>query len=148
MQVSKVTMDRRLSKRCATHVYISRLIQALKMAESQDRMTLPQNQIRPYEEGLKKGNSLNLNNINGAKNGSNGVVSTSSITNAIANKNLNGAKSGVLLQRLHEDQPLSALASEQCAMQKQVSLTYYIFSFSFFQIFEEFSLFFSFLAEF
>lgn len=94
------------------------------MSESKDRLTLPQSQISRGEEGLKKGASLT---INGVKNGLNGVVSASSITNAIANKSSNGARSGVLQQRLHQDQSFSALASEQCALQKQVSLISYNF---------------------
>ncbi|PON93885.1 hypothetical protein TorRG33x02_102750 [Trema orientale] len=114
-KVCKVTSDRKPAKRCATHVYISRLIQALKMSESKDRLTLPQNQMRPQEEGLKQGVSLTNNNIYGVKNGINGIVSASGVTNAIANENTDGVSSGALQQRLYQDRALS----EQCALQKQ-----------------------------
>ncbi|PON70734.1 hypothetical protein PanWU01x14_077600 [Parasponia andersonii] len=112
--VCKVTSDRKLAKRCATHVYISRLIQALKMSESKDRLTLPQNQMRPQEEGLKQGVSLTNNNFYGLKNGINGIVSAGGITNAIANENTDRVTSGALQQRDCQDWALS----EQCALQK------------------------------
>ncbi|XP_062098545.1 uncharacterized protein LOC133804388 isoform X2 [Humulus lupulus] len=120
-KVSKVTtIKRKLSKRCATHVYISRLIQALKKSECEDMLTLPKNHKRSHEEGLKHGVSVTINNnMYGEKNDLIGLVSADTIANDAVNKNSNGANSGVLQQRVDQDQPLSALPSDQFTMQTQ-----------------------------
>ncbi|XP_030485302.2 uncharacterized protein LOC115701977 isoform X1 [Cannabis sativa] len=108
-KVSKAPVKRRLSKRCATHVYISQLIQALKKSGYEDVLSLPKNQKRSHEEGLKQGVAVTLNNnMYGEKNDDlNGLVSDPTVTNAVANKtNSNGVNNGILQQRFNQDQPL------------------------------------------
>ncbi|KAK9271428.1 hypothetical protein L1049_027019 [Liquidambar formosana] len=46
-KVSGVTVDRKSWKRCAAHVYISRLIQVLQISERKERLPIQPNQLRP-----------------------------------------------------------------------------------------------------
>ncbi|XP_024026575.1 uncharacterized protein LOC21399121 isoform X3 [Morus notabilis] len=118
IQISKVTSDRRFFRRCATHVYISRLIQALRMSENKDRFSPPQGQVRPHER-LKQGVFPPINNFVGVENGVKEHVSASFIDGVVAKQNPKGAKTGVLQQKLHQDHPLSAVSPAVSTWRKQ-----------------------------
>ena len=77
IQISKV-FDRQSWKTCVTYVYISYLIQALEMPESNESLQLPLNQLRPHEI-LKKGVLMIINDFNVIRNISNIVTSSSNI---------------------------------------------------------------------
>ncbi|KAF5455774.1 hypothetical protein F2P56_025320 [Juglans regia] len=63
-KVSKVTVEKNTWKRCAAHVHISHLIQISKMPESQERLLLQLNQLRP-EEGSNLGFLMATNRFDG-----------------------------------------------------------------------------------
>ncbi|XP_021682680.2 uncharacterized protein LOC110666483 isoform X2 [Hevea brasiliensis] len=117
-KVSKVSTDRRLWKRCAAHVYIGCLIQALQMPESKESLPMPPSQLRPHEI-LKQGVLMTINDLSGVRNDSNGVTSASSIVNAVG-KNSNDSKSDILQHlRPHQNHSQTTLASGVYTCQKQ-----------------------------
>lgn len=121
-QVLKVAVNGNSWKRCATHVYISRLIQILQMPENQESLTLQPNQMKPPQEGSKLGVLTEINNFDGVTNSLNGIVSPNNQFNSTSGRNSNEAKSGILQhQRLHRDQHQAALASGLYPSQKQVT---------------------------
>ncbi|XP_048226976.1 uncharacterized protein LOC8274655 isoform X2 [Ricinus communis] len=115
-KLSKVPTDRRSWKRCAAHVYISRLIRVLEVPESKESLQLPSNQLRPHEI-LKQGVLMTINDFN--SNDLNGVASASSLINKIK-KNPSDAKSGNLQHlRLRQDHSQPALSCGVYTSQKQ-----------------------------
>lgn len=123
-KASKVTTDRRLSKRCATHVYISRLIQALRMSKNKE-LPMPHGQVRPHER-LKQGFLPTINNFIEVANGVNGLVSDSSIDSAVAKQNPNGAKTGVIQPKLHQHHPFSAVSSAAVSTWQKQNFDFYL----------------------
>ncbi|XP_057973141.1 uncharacterized protein LOC131161411 [Malania oleifera] len=117
-KVSRVTGDRRMPwKRCATHVYISRLIQALKVSDRKDRSPIQLNELKTNEgpNQVHMGTSC----LNRVKDGLQGVGFYCSIAGSTAEENQNEARTGILLhKRLHTDQQ-HATASGVYASQKQ-----------------------------
>ncbi|CAN6682834.1 unnamed protein product [Malus baccata var. baccata] len=116
-KVTNVLHGRRSCKKCAAHVYISHLIQALQNSECKNK--LQPNQMTPHE-GLKQVALLGVNVYANANNGSNGIVATSSIGISSSEKNSAEAKNGTLQQtKLHQDQPQFAMGSRAYASPKQ-----------------------------
>lgn len=118
-KVSKVAVDKKSWKRCATHFHISNFIKSLKMQENQETLPLLPNQLRP-QEGSSLGVLMEINNFHGVHNRLNGTVSPSNVGNSTSERNITEAKTGSLQhQRLHQDQPQAALASGAYTSQKQ-----------------------------
>ncbi|KAF5455775.1 hypothetical protein F2P56_025320 [Juglans regia] len=118
-KVSKVTVEKNTWKRCAAHVHISHLIQISKMPESQERLLLQLNQLRP-EEGSNLGFLMATNRFDGVRNSLNGVMSSAALCNSTTERISNEAKTDILQpQRLHQDQPQAPLASGVYTQQKQ-----------------------------
>ncbi|CAL2233096.1 unnamed protein product [Prunus armeniaca] len=116
-KVTNVLNGRRMWKKCAAHVYISHLIQALQNSESKDK--LQPNEMRLHE-GSKQVALLGANIYTKVKNG---IVSASSIDISSAEKRPNEAKNGILEQKkLYQDQPGSAMGSRAYPSPKQVKL--------------------------
>ncbi|CAL8099127.1 unnamed protein product [Prunus armeniaca] len=113
-KVTNVLNGRRTWKKCAAHVYISHLIQALQNSESKDK--LQPNEMRLHE-GSKQVALLGANIYTKVKNG---IVSASSIDISSAEKRPNEAKNGILEQKkLYQDQPGSAMGSRAYPSPKQ-----------------------------
>ncbi|VVA22426.1 PREDICTED: CISIN_1g003719mg [Prunus dulcis] len=113
-KVTNVLNGRRMWKKCAAHVYISHLIQALKNSESEDK--LQPNEMRLHE-GSKQVALLGANIYTKVKNG---IVSASSIDISSAEKRPNEAKNGILEQKkLYQDQPQCAMGSRAYPSPKQ-----------------------------
>ncbi|XP_042987716.1 uncharacterized protein LOC122315694 isoform X2 [Carya illinoinensis] len=118
-KISKVTVEKNSWKRCAAHVHISRLIQISKMPESQERLLLQLNQLRP-EEGSNLGFLMATNRFDGVRNSSNGIISYAAPCNSTTERISNEAKTEILQpQQLNQDQPQAALASGVYTQQKQ-----------------------------
>ena len=123
IQISKV-FDRQSWQTCAAHVYISCLIRALEMPESNESLQLPLNQLRPHEI-LKQGVLMIINDFNVIRNDLNIVTSASSIVNR-TEKNSSDAKSGNLQHlRLCQDHSQPALSSSVYPSQKQVGTVFH-----------------------
>ncbi|XP_041018744.1 uncharacterized protein LOC121260790 isoform X4 [Juglans microcarpa x Juglans regia] len=117
-KVSKVTVEKNTWKRCAAHVHISHLIQISKMPESQERLLLQLNQLRP-EEKSNLGFLMATNRFDGVRNSLNDVMSSAALCNSATERISNEAKTDILQpQRLHQDQP-QAPASGVYTQQKQ-----------------------------
>ncbi|XWS25904.1 hypothetical protein CRYUN_Cryun27aG0107400 [Craigia yunnanensis] len=118
-KVSKVTMDRKSTKRCAAHVYISSLIRKIQMQDSKDNIlqqTLP---LKPLV-GLKQTALLYPKNCSNLRNGINGTIPSSSSGNSATGRNSYEARSGILQQTmLHQEQPQVASASGMHTSQRQ-----------------------------
>ncbi|KDO84856.1 hypothetical protein CISIN_1g003719mg [Citrus sinensis] len=100
-KVFKGATTNRSLKRCAGHVYISRLIRDLQMPENKEKSHLQCNQLKPPDEGQ-------------------------SIGSTTAERNSSEARSGILQhKRLHHDQLQTATESGLQTLQKQVSSTIY-----------------------
>ena len=122
MQVSKVVVNKKPWKRCATHFHISHLIQILNIQENQERLPLQPNQLRP-QEGSSLGVLMAINNFQGVENRLNAIASPTTVCNSTTERNISEAKTGSLQhQRLHQDQPQAALASGAYNSQQQVNL--------------------------
>ncbi|XP_048444118.1 uncharacterized protein LOC103927813 [Pyrus x bretschneideri] len=118
-KVTTVLNGRRSCKKCAAHVYISHLIQALQNSERKNKIQLQPNQMRPHE-GSKQVAFLGVNINAKSNNGLNGILSTSSIGTSISEKNSTEAKNGTLQQmKLHQDQPQFAMGSWAYTSPKQ-----------------------------
>ncbi|KAM1434390.1 hypothetical protein ACFX13_043199 [Malus domestica] len=118
-KVTTVLNGRRSCKKCAAHVYISHLIQALQYSERKNKLQLQPNQMRPHE-GSKQVAFLGVNINAKSNNGLNGIVSTGSIGISISEKNSTEAKNGTLQQtKLHQDQPQFAMGSWAYTSPKQ-----------------------------
>ncbi|XP_068313058.1 uncharacterized protein [Pyrus communis] len=118
-KVTAVLNGRRSCKKCAAHVYISHLIQALQNSERKNKIQLQPSQMRPHE-GSKQVAFLGVNINAKSNNGLNGIVSTSSVGISISEKNSTEAKNGTLQQmKLHQDQPQFALGSWAYTSPKQ-----------------------------
>ncbi|KAL6295577.1 hypothetical protein ACE6H2_003719 [Prunus campanulata] len=114
LTVTNVLNGRRTWKKCAAHVYISHLIQALQNSENKDK--LQPNEMRQHE-GSKQVALLGANIYTKVKNG---IVSASSIDISSAEKRPNEAKNGILEQKkLYQDQPESAMGSRAYPSPKQ-----------------------------
>lgn len=104
-------------KRCSAHVYISRLIKVLQIAEKTDRSPA---QFTSNEES-KQGVRLTTENLHGVRNGMNGFVSGHSVVASAAENNTNEVRNGSLLhKRLLLDQQQASTTSPLHASQKQV----------------------------
>nr|XP_023914948.1 uncharacterized protein LOC112026492 isoform X1 [Quercus suber] len=118
-KVSKVVVNKKPWKRCATHFHISHLIQILNIQENQERLPLQPNQLRP-QEGSGLGVLMAINNFQGVDNRLNAIASPSNVCNSTTERNISEAKIGSLQrQRLHQDQPQAALASGPYNSQQQ-----------------------------
>ncbi|OVA18572.1 hypothetical protein BVC80_1831g109 [Macleaya cordata] len=105
-KVNPVMIDRKQSlKKCATHVYISRLIQLHQASEKKPRWPVPPDQIKPNGEklGATAANSQNglRNGLHGLisvddKNGLNGVITIGGSNGSDAGKNMNEVRSGIV----------------------------------------------------
>ncbi|KAL9445874.1 hypothetical protein AB3S75_013703 [Citrus x aurantiifolia] len=94
-KVFKGATTNRSLKRCAGHVYISRLIRDLQMPENKEKSHLQCNQLKPPDEGQ-------------------------SIGSTTAERNSSEARSGILQhKRLHHDQLQTATESGLQTLQKQ-----------------------------
>lgn len=112
---------KKLWKRCSAHVYISRLIKVLQIAEKTDRSPA---QLTSNEES-KQGVRLTTENLHGVRNGLNGFVSGHSVVAsaaAAAAENItNEVRNGSLLHKtLLLDQQQASTTSPLYASQKQV----------------------------
>ncbi|KAL5780685.1 hypothetical protein ACOSQ2_011422 [Xanthoceras sorbifolium] len=118
--VSKGTGDRRSLKRCAAHVYISRLIRDLKMPESKEKLPLQPDPLRTAHDGQKQGIVMATDKFDGVKKGFNGVISCNNIGSSTSGSNLSEVRNGILQHnRLHEDHQQNAASSRVNTLQKQ-----------------------------
>ncbi|KAH7567139.1 hypothetical protein JRO89_XS07G0022700 [Xanthoceras sorbifolium] len=119
-KVSKGTGDRRSLKRCAAHVYISRLIRDLKMPESKEKLPLQPDPLRTAHDGQKQGIVMATNKFDGVKKGFNGVISCNNIGSSTSGSNLSEVRNGILQHNwLHEDHQQNAASSRVNTLQKQ-----------------------------
>ncbi|XP_058219194.1 uncharacterized protein LOC131329831 isoform X3 [Rhododendron vialii] len=103
-------------KRCSAHVYISRLIKVLQIAEKTDRSPA---QLTSNEES-KQGVRLTTENLHGVRNGLNGLVSGHSVVASAAENNTNEVRNESLLhKRLLLDQQQASTTSPFYASQNQ-----------------------------
>ncbi|XP_044511292.1 uncharacterized protein LOC123229502 isoform X2 [Mangifera indica] len=118
-KVSKGT-TRRLLKRCAAHVYITHLIQDLKIPEKKQILSLQPNQVKLQHENQKPGLFKAINDFERVDKGANGVLLTNNATCNTTERDANDATSGILQQkRLYQDQPQNTEASRANTLQKQ-----------------------------
>lgn len=116
-KVSEVSKDGKTMKRCAAHVYVSRLIQRLQKPESKDSMPLQFIELKHQEE-VKQAVEMPHQDFNKVTNGINGYRSSISLT---ANRNPYEAGSSSHLQHknLHQDHPPVAQAPGPRNLHKQ-----------------------------
>ncbi|GLU04572.1 hypothetical protein SLE2022_217100 [Rubroshorea leprosula] len=114
-KVSEVTTYRKPMRRCAAHVYISRLIQSLQMSESKDSVECIE---LKHQEGLKQAVVMPPNDLNSVRNGINGTLSCISLS---TNRNTYEAGSSSYLQykKFHQDQLQMVQASGMHTSLKQ-----------------------------
>ncbi|XP_006473653.2 uncharacterized protein LOC102627061 isoform X3 [Citrus sinensis] len=107
-------------KRCAGHVYISRLIRDLQMPENKEKSHLQCNQLKPPDEGQRQETHMVIYDFDKTRKGLNGVISVNSIGSTTAERNSSEARSGILQhKRLHHDQLQTATESGLQTLQKQ-----------------------------
>ncbi|KAJ0086442.1 hypothetical protein Patl1_09549 [Pistacia atlantica] len=110
----------RLLKRCTAHVYISRLIQDLKIPEKKQKLSLQPNQVKPPHEGQKQGVFKAINDFERVDKGANGVIMTNNITRTTAERDSSETRSGILQhKRLYQDQQQNTEASQANTLRKQ-----------------------------
>ncbi|KAH9759066.1 hypothetical protein KPL71_016887 [Citrus sinensis] len=125
-KVFKGATTNRSLKRCAGHVYISRLIRDLQMPENKEKSHLQCNQLKPPDEGQRQETHMVIYDFDKTRKGLNGVISVNSIGSTTAERNSSEARSGILQhKRLHHDQLQTATESGLQTLQKQVSSTIY-----------------------
>ncbi|KAK3231791.1 hypothetical protein Dsin_003672 [Dipteronia sinensis] len=119
-KVSKGTSDRRSLKRCAAHVYISRLIRDLKMPESKEKLPLQPDPLRTAHVGQKQGIVMAINDFDSVKKGLNGVISCNNMGSSTSGRSLSEVRNGFLQHnRLHEDHQQNAASPQVNNLQKQ-----------------------------
>ncbi|TXG52065.1 hypothetical protein EZV62_021234 [Acer yangbiense] len=119
-KVSKGTGDRRSLKRCAAHVYISRLIRDLKMPESKEKLPLQPDPLRTAHVRQKQGIVMAINDFDSVKHGLNGVISCNNIGSSTSGRSLSEVRNGFLQHnRFHEDHQQNAASSRVNTLQKQ-----------------------------
>lgn len=121
MQDSQVPLDLRKSfKRCAAHVYISRLIKVLQTAAKGDRVSShPSQSSSP--DGVKQEPRIIQNSPTGKVNDIHEIVSTGSVAST-AEKNPTEVRNAILLhKRLLQDQQQASATSGFNSLVKQVS---------------------------
>ncbi|KAL9445872.1 hypothetical protein AB3S75_013703 [Citrus x aurantiifolia] len=119
-KVFKGATTNRSLKRCAGHVYISRLIRDLQMPENKEKSHLQCNQLKPPDEGQRQETHMVIYDFDKTRKGLNGVISVNSIGSTTAERNSSEARSGILQhKRLHHDQLQTATESGLQTLQKQ-----------------------------
>lgn len=121
IQVFKGPTDQRSQKKCASHIYISRLIKSLQKPETKENHELLPNKLKP-QEILKQGVLTTVNNFSRINNDLIGVSSPSNIVET-TKTSLNDTKNGNLQHLwIQQDHSLADLASDAYTSKKQVSL--------------------------
>lgn len=99
-----VGFEKKLRKKCSTHVYISRLIRVLKVTEEQDSLPLQDTRLTAHE-GSTQGTISEDNKLHMIKNGPTGVVFSNDIACSGGEDSPGKLCNAILLQkRLHDDQ--------------------------------------------
>ncbi|XP_039008830.1 uncharacterized protein LOC120137028 isoform X2 [Hibiscus syriacus] len=114
-KVPKVTMDRKSSKRCATHLYISHLIRNLQMHDKDSILQQPL-QLKPHT-GLKQTALLYPKDGSNLRNPTKGNIPSSSSGHSAINRNDYEARNGVL--EVYQEQTQVASASGRNSSNKQ-----------------------------
>ncbi|XP_009780817.1 uncharacterized protein [Nicotiana sylvestris] len=117
---SQVPLDLRKSfKRCAAHVYISRLIKVLQTAAREDIVSSHPPQSSSHD-GSKQGTCLLQNCLTGKVNEMHGIVSTGSVACTSTEKNQTEVRNAILLhQRLLQEQQQASTTSGVNSLVKQ-----------------------------
>lgn len=119
-KVYKGATNSRSLKKCAAHVYISRLIRDLQMPENKETLHIQCNQLEPPDKGQRQGAHMMIYDFDKMEKGLNGVISVNNIDSTTAERNLSEARSGILQhKRLHHDQLQNATESGLHTVQKQ-----------------------------
>lgn len=99
-----VVDEKKLRKKCPTHVYISRLIKVLKVTEEKDSLPLQPTRLTAHERSTQ-GTISEDKKLNVIKNGPTGVVFTNDIACSGGKDTPGKLRSTILLhKRLHDDQ--------------------------------------------
>ncbi|KAK8585176.1 hypothetical protein V6N13_139111 [Hibiscus sabdariffa] len=117
-KVSKDNMDRKSTKRCVTHVYISCLIRNLQLHDKDSILQQPL-QLKP-STGLNQTALLYPKDSDHLRNAINGNITSSCSGNSTTNRNRCETRSGILLPKMvYREQPQVALASGRNTSNKQ-----------------------------
>ncbi|OIS96920.1 PREDICTED: uncharacterized protein LOC109234282 isoform X2 [Nicotiana attenuata] len=117
---SQVPLDLRKSfKRCAAHVYISRLIKVLQTSAREDIVSSHPPQLSSHD-GSKQGTRLIQNSLTGKVNEMHGIDSTGSVACTTTEKNQTEVRNAILLhQRLLQEQQQASTSSGVNSLVKQ-----------------------------
>lgn len=117
LQESQAVVDeKKLRKKCSTHVYISRLISVLKVTDTKDSLPLHEASAQGTMSGDKK--------LHMIKNGSTGVVFTNDIACSASEDSPSKLSNAILLHKKPCDDQQVSMNSGLCTTDKQVTFLF------------------------
>ncbi|XP_039000107.1 uncharacterized protein LOC120125738 isoform X2 [Hibiscus syriacus] len=117
-KASKVAMDRKSTKRCVTHIYISRLIRNLQMHNKDITLQQPL-QLKPHR-GVQQTALLYPNDRGNLRNAVNGNIPSSYSGNSAPGRNDYETRNGILQPKIfYQEHPQVASASGRNTSNKQ-----------------------------